>query len=97
MAQIGFTEWTAEGKLRHPRFLGLREDKTVSVPLDWAKLMKKELRSDGVTIANVFDRLENVGDPWRDFWLRRVSLSGARKKLEELNVPRQPPQKEEVR
>jgi bifunctional non-homologous end joining protein LigD len=28
VAQIGFTEWTAGGKLRHPRFLGLREDKT---------------------------------------------------------------------
>jgi len=27
VAQIGFTEWTNEGKLRHPRFLGLREDK----------------------------------------------------------------------
>ena len=27
VAQIGFTEWTAEGKLRHPRFLGLRSDK----------------------------------------------------------------------
>jgi bifunctional non-homologous end joining protein LigD len=27
VAQIGFTEWTAEGKLRHPRFLGLRFDK----------------------------------------------------------------------
>lgn len=27
VAQIGFTEWTNEGKLRHPRFLGLRTDK----------------------------------------------------------------------
>jgi DNA ligase D-like protein (predicted ligase) len=27
VAQIGFTEWTADGKLRHPRFLGLRDDK----------------------------------------------------------------------
>jgi bifunctional non-homologous end joining protein LigD len=27
VAQIGFTEWTGEHKLRHPRFLGLREDK----------------------------------------------------------------------
>ena len=27
VAQIGFTEWTAGGKLRHPRFLGLRHDK----------------------------------------------------------------------
>jgi DNA ligase D-like protein (predicted ligase) len=27
VAQIGFSEWTRDGHLRHPRFLGLREDK----------------------------------------------------------------------
>jgi DNA ligase D-like protein (predicted ligase) len=27
VAQIGFSEWTRDGKLRHPRFLGLRDDK----------------------------------------------------------------------
>jgi DNA ligase D-like protein (predicted ligase) len=27
VAQVAFTEWTAGGKLRHPRFLGLRMDK----------------------------------------------------------------------
>jgi bifunctional non-homologous end joining protein LigD len=27
VAQIGFAEWTGDGRLRHPRFLGLREDK----------------------------------------------------------------------
>ncbi|MGI5405047.1 non-homologous end-joining DNA ligase [Streptomyces sp. CA-135486] len=27
VAQIGFTEWTRDGRLRHPRFLGLRADK----------------------------------------------------------------------
>lgn len=27
VAEIGFTEWTPDGKLRHPRFLGLRRDK----------------------------------------------------------------------
>jgi len=27
VAQIAFTEWTRDGKLRHPRFLGLRDDK----------------------------------------------------------------------
>jgi DNA ligase D-like protein (predicted ligase) len=27
VAEIGFTEWTSAGKLRHPRFLGLRRDK----------------------------------------------------------------------
>lgn len=27
VAEIGFTEWTRAGRLRHPRFLGLRRDK----------------------------------------------------------------------
>ena len=27
VAQIRFTEWTAEGRLRHPVYLGLRDDK----------------------------------------------------------------------
>ena len=27
VAQIGFTEWTPRNRLRHPRFLGLRDDK----------------------------------------------------------------------
>ena len=30
VAQIGFTEWTRDGKLRHPRFLGLRTDKAAT-------------------------------------------------------------------
>ncbi|MGQ5656471.1 non-homologous end-joining DNA ligase [Streptomyces sp. NPDC003631] len=30
VAQIGFTEWTKDGMLRHPRFLGLRDDKSAS-------------------------------------------------------------------
>jgi len=27
VAQVAFTEWTHDGKLRHPRFLGIRTDK----------------------------------------------------------------------
>ena len=27
VAEIGFTEWTSDGKLRHPRYIGLRDDK----------------------------------------------------------------------
>ncbi|WP_322522238.1 non-homologous end-joining DNA ligase [Guyparkeria halophila] len=27
VAEVGFTEWTGDGRLRHPRFLGLRDDK----------------------------------------------------------------------
>jgi bifunctional non-homologous end joining protein LigD len=27
VAEVGFAEWTPDGKLRHPRYLGLRKDK----------------------------------------------------------------------
>lgn len=27
VAEVGFTEWTRDGRLRHPRFLFMREDK----------------------------------------------------------------------
>ena len=27
VAEVGFTEWTTDGRLRHPRFIGLRSDK----------------------------------------------------------------------
>ena len=27
VCEVGFTEWTGDGKLRHPRFLGMRTDK----------------------------------------------------------------------
>jgi len=27
VAQVGFSEWTTAGELRHPRFQGLRDDK----------------------------------------------------------------------
>jgi ATP-dependent DNA ligase len=27
VVQVGFIEWTAHGKLRHPRLVGIREDK----------------------------------------------------------------------
>jgi bifunctional non-homologous end joining protein LigD len=29
VAQVRFVEWTADGHLRHPAFLGLRSDKKV--------------------------------------------------------------------
>jgi DNA ligase D-like protein (predicted ligase) len=30
VAQVGFSEWTPDGKLRHPRYLGLRDDKAAT-------------------------------------------------------------------
>jgi ATP-dependent DNA ligase len=30
VVQVGFAEWTRDGRLRHPRFLGIRDDKAAS-------------------------------------------------------------------
>lgn len=30
VAQVGFAEWTRDGRLRHPRYIGIREDKPAS-------------------------------------------------------------------
>ncbi len=30
VCEVGFTEWTGTGRLRHPRFLGLRDDKAAA-------------------------------------------------------------------
>jgi bifunctional non-homologous end joining protein LigD len=37
----------------------------VSAPIDWDELDDPSLRSDGVTVREVFDRLERRGDPFR--------------------------------
>jgi bifunctional non-homologous end joining protein LigD len=54
----------------------------VSVPLEWGELKKKSLRSNSFTIRNLFARLEQVDDPWDQFWGSAVSLTKARRKLE---------------
>lgn len=36
VGEVGFTEWTADNRLRHPRFLGLRRDK------DAAEVVREE-------------------------------------------------------
>ncbi|WP_368661676.1 non-homologous end-joining DNA ligase [Streptomyces sp. NA02950] len=43
VAQVGFTEWTRAGRLRHPRFLGLRDDKR---PADVARERPGRERSE---------------------------------------------------
>jgi bifunctional non-homologous end joining protein LigD len=56
----------------------------VSVPLDWSELKKKGVRSNSFTIRNIFARLEQVEDPWADFWESGASLATARRKLSRL-------------
>ena len=38
MAEVSFSEWTADGHLRHPVFLGLRDDKDAKLAVREAVL-----------------------------------------------------------
>ena len=44
MVQIGFTEWTRDGKLRHPRYQGLREDKAANGGRARDPLSRRQIR-----------------------------------------------------
>ena len=58
-----------------------RRGAPVSVPVEWSELDDPKLRPNGITIRNIFDRLDRAGDPWTDFFRRGVTLAKARKKL----------------
>jgi bifunctional non-homologous end joining protein LigD len=51
VGEVKFTEWTSEGEMRHPVFLGLRSDK-VAVDVVPRIVMKIEL-SKGLTLPGV--------------------------------------------
>jgi bifunctional non-homologous end joining protein LigD len=73
-----------------------RRGAPVSVPIDWNEISSKDFQPNGMTIRNLFNRLEKVEDPWADFWRRGASLNGARQKFEKLNATRRVSQEEEV-
>ncbi len=58
-----------------------RRGAPVAVPLEWDELRRKNFRSDAVTITNIFERLERIEDPWKDFGRHAASLDRARRKL----------------
>ena len=47
VAQCGFAEWTNDGRLRHPRYLGLREDKDPLKVVREASPLNAETRHEG--------------------------------------------------
>jgi bifunctional non-homologous end joining protein LigD len=63
-----------------------RSGAPVAVPISWRELDKDGFRPDSMTIRTIFDRLERVNDPWKDFWRSAVSLKRARSRLEELHA-----------
>jgi bifunctional non-homologous end joining protein LigD len=60
----------------------------VSVPLSWSELDKGDLGPDTITIRTVFERLEKIGDPWKDFRRHATSFHAAYRILKKRNVTR---------
>jgi len=69
-----------------PYAVRARSGAPVAVSISWRELDKDGFRPDSVTIRTIFDRLERVNDPWKDFWRSAASLKRARSRLEELHA-----------
>lgn len=54
----------------------------VATPLDWEEIGRTDPRS--YTIGNIFRRLGQREDPWRDAWQRPENLTAADRRLDEL-------------
>lgn len=75
-AQHGVAPYTLRAKSGAP----------VATPLDWSELGDHDLHSQSYTIKNVFRRLGQKEDPWKDMMDNARSLGEARGKLEKLPV-----------
>lgn len=62
-----------------PYAVRARDHAPVATPLEWDELNNARLRSDTYTIQNIFERLNNVGDPWEDIQRSARSLKRALK------------------
>jgi bifunctional non-homologous end joining protein LigD len=65
VAQIKFTEWTADNKLRHPVYLGLRDDKAAALVV---RETAEPKRNEGLDASHgpLLDRLRALEDARRD-------------------------------
>ncbi|MFW6323022.1 MAG: non-homologous end-joining DNA ligase [Guyparkeria sp.] len=67
-----------------PYSLRARAGAPVATPLDWAELDKGGLCPDGYTLANLFRRLGQKGDPWARMAGQAVDVAVARRALDAL-------------
>lgn len=51
VAQVAFTEWTSDNRLRHPAFLGMREDKKVKEVSTAPPLKKRPSKKENHSVA----------------------------------------------
>lgn len=64
-----------------PYALRAKPGAPVATPLDWDELENANLHSQSYTVKNIFRRLGQKEDPWRDMWRHACRLEGLREKL----------------
>ncbi len=67
-----------------PYSLRAKPGAPVATPLDWDELQDSQLTSRRYTFHNIFRRLGQKADPWREFERYSVSLDEARNRLRQL-------------
>lgn len=67
-----------------PYSLRAKPGAPVATPIDWDELQDSQLTSRRYTLRNIFRRLGQKADPWRDFQRHGVSLDEPRRQLREL-------------
>jgi len=60
------------------------ENAPVAVPIHWKELDDTQLNAQFCNINNVFERLETIENPWKNFETNSKNISGAKEKLEVL-------------
>jgi len=66
-----------------PYAVRARSGAPVAVPLDWDELSDRSLVSTSYTVGNIFRRLGQKEDPWKDMYSLGQSLEGITEKLDE--------------
>ena len=54
----------------------------VAAPIDWDELKDPHLHSQSYTTTNIFNRLDQKGDPWQGMWRQARSLNEPRRRLD---------------
>jgi bifunctional non-homologous end joining protein LigD len=67
-----------------PYSLRAKPGAPVATPLDWHELRDDDLDSQTYTMANIFRRLGQKEDPWRDFTEKACKLDDARQQVDKL-------------
>jgi bifunctional non-homologous end joining protein LigD len=61
-----------------------KEGAPIAAPLNWNELSNKKLYSQSFNIKNIFKKLDNSPDPWKDINQKKNPLKKTRKTLDEI-------------